>query len=546
MPICKISGKEFNVSEIEKSLREKLGVPIPEKLSKYIFQELAAFWPHFAIHKRKCDATGKDIISVFDEDCPYPVWYREYWAKNSNPPSVDFDFNKSFFEQLWDLFQKCPIPHNVNLFNENCEYADDWWHSKNCYLSHSGVHCEDCYYSFRIFRLKDCQYCVFSFNSEKCVDLINSHRCFNVKYALNSRDCRDSNFLFDCHNCSNCVLCWNLRNKEYCINNKQYTKEEYKKELEKFNVSSRKNYKLLKENFHKIIKTKAWWRNQDMEKCDNSSGDYMENCKNAINNFFIEEAEDTVNSFRGMGIKDVIDTVSPFSVERCYYSSMPQIDCYEIRFCNDVSNSKYMEYCIRCLNCQSCFACCGLVNKKYCILNKQYSPEEYEKLVLQIKEKMKQEGVHNQFFPGYFSANPYDESLAGFHWPISIEQQKNLGFRSKNIEERKNENYLSISNIPDVHEGVSEGICNKVFWDELAKRPFQINKLDIVFSKKNKAPLPDCFYISRIKENFSWMFCSAELRETTCAITGEKILTGLPEFLNGRILSRDAYLKEIY
>jgi hypothetical protein len=36
-------------------------------------------------------------------------------------------------------------------------------------------------------------------------------------------------------------------------------------------------------------------------------------------------------------------------------------------------------FCKNCTNCESCIWCVNLINKKYCIFNKQYSKEEYEK-----------------------------------------------------------------------------------------------------------------------------------------------------------------------
>lgn len=547
MPICKISGKSFEISDFEKELRQKLNAPLPDKLPKYTFQELAAFWHHFAIHKRKCDLTGKTIISAFDENCPYPVWDRDYWIKNSDPPQAEFDFNKPFFDQLWELFQTCPIPHNVGLHNQNCEYTDDWWYSKNCYLCHSGVRCENCYYCYRTVNLKDCMYCVFCFDSELSIDLINCHNCFSVKYALNCRNCRDSAFLFDCFNCHDCLFCWNLRNKEYCIENKQYSRKEYEKEKQKFNFSSRKSYNDYKKKFLSEIKSKAWWKAANIEKSENSIGNHLENCKNCINCFYISDAEDCVNAFRGgVLMKDCLDVASQFNGERLYYSSMAQDHCYEIRFSVNIVNSKYMEYCAHCLNCQYCFGCCGLVNKKYCILNKQYSQEEYLSKVSKIHEKMEKDGILHQFFPKYFAASAYDESLAGFHWPLSLEEQKKQGFRIKILKEQPHDDFLSPENIPDTPNEASEDICQQTFWDDKAKRQFQITKIDLDFCLKNKVPLPESFYIRRIKENFALLFCDCELRKTTCAKTGKNILTSLPDYLDGRILSREAYLEEIY
>src|SRR3989338_7980748 len=137
------------MNEIEQALYQKFNVTPPAVPTWQIFRCLSAFWQHFALHRRTCDRTGKTIISVFDTDCPYPVWHKDEWMAHADPPTAEYDFNKSFFEQLWSLFRTCPIAHNIGTNNENCEYTDDWWYCKNCYLSHSGIHNEDVHYCYR-------------------------------------------------------------------------------------------------------------------------------------------------------------------------------------------------------------------------------------------------------------------------------------------------------------------------------------------------------------------------------------------------------------
>mgnify|MGYP001602690920 CR=1 FL=1 len=516
-----------------------------------IFRHLSAFWQHFALHKRTCDRTGKTIISVFDADCPFPVWHKDEWMANANPPTAEYDFSKPFFEQLWELFHKCPIAHNIGTNNENCEYTDDWWYSKNCYLSHSGFENEDTYYCFRILGLKDCQFCVFSFKSELCTDLINSTGCFSTTFALNCRQCRNSAFLFDCRNCADCLFCWNLRNKQYCIMNTQYTKEEYELERAKYNFSSRAHYDRARSTFYDILKTKVWWRATFEEQCENCLGDQIEKCKNCANCFMLELSEDCGNFLRGYHSRDCLNTLSSFESELCYFSSLAQDRCYEIRFCHDVVQCRYMEYSMHCFKCEYCFACSGLVGKKYCILNKEYTPEEWHRRVAELKAHMKKEKdtagavIYGQFFPGHFAVISYDESLAGFFWPLGVEQQKELGFRVKVRSEEPHDGYSSPSEIPNSAFDADESICKKNFWDETMKKPFRITPFDLQFARKNRVPLPNSYYIRRIKENFSLIFFNGTLRETTCALTGEKIMTAIPQAFDGRIVSKEAYEKQV-
>ncbi|MDP4007765.1 MAG: hypothetical protein Q8P68_01080 [Candidatus Peregrinibacteria bacterium] len=532
-------------NEIVKSLCDKFGVSMPNVPIWQIFRHLGAFWHHFGIHTRKCDRTGRTIISVFDETCPYPVWHKDEWVKHAEPPEAAYDPERPFFEQLFELFKQCPIPHNIGSNNENCEYTDDLWYSRNCYLCHSGVKNEDAHYCYRVLTLKDSEFCVFSFTSELCTDLINSTDCFNVNFALNSRQCRDSAFLFDCRNITDSLFCWNLRNKKYCIFNKQYTEEEYKKERAKYDFGSRKIYDEGKQTFYEILNTKVNFKNVDLEQCENCTGDYLQKCKNCFNCYMMTEAEDCAHSFRAGWIKDNLLTMSSYNAELVYMSSMAQDKCYDIRFCWNLMTCKYMEYSANCLNCEYCFGCSGLVNMKYCIFNKKYSSEEWKTKVAEIKTDLIARNQYGEFFPAYFAASPYDESISGFHWPLTLSEQASLHFRVKQDKSDKHPEYLPVSDIPDNSHDADETICQKTFWDSIANRPFKITQFDLKFCKARNLPLPNCFYVRRIKENFSLTFCNGTLRETVCSKTGEKIMTGLPQSLDGRILSHEAYLDEV-
>ena len=125
------------MSPLESKLRVLFDVPASSVLPEKRIQHLGAFWPHWNLHKRRCDLTHKDIISVFRPECPYPVWHKDEWFAHANPPKAIFDFDQPFFQQTETLFKQCPIAHNTGTNNENCEYTDDWWASKNCYLCHS-------------------------------------------------------------------------------------------------------------------------------------------------------------------------------------------------------------------------------------------------------------------------------------------------------------------------------------------------------------------------------------------------------------------------
>ncbi|MEI8092451.1 MAG: zinc-ribbon domain containing protein [bacterium] len=80
------------------------------------------------LYKRKCDLTGKDIISTYSPDKPYKVYdQKERWGTNWDPKSfgIDVDLGASFFEQFKKLDLLVP-KMSISIQNsENCDYTND-------------------------------------------------------------------------------------------------------------------------------------------------------------------------------------------------------------------------------------------------------------------------------------------------------------------------------------------------------------------------------------------------------------------------------------
>lgn len=77
--------------------------------------------------------------------------------------------------------------------------------------------------------------CIWGENTELCYETsICGDNSYGLKFCVDcwpgNRNCEYSSYL---KNCSNCFGCVGLKNKEYCIFNKQYTKDEYETEKAK-------------------------------------------------------------------------------------------------------------------------------------------------------------------------------------------------------------------------------------------------------------------------------------------------------------------------
>ena len=531
------------MSESESKIRQAFDIPESDIPPYLRIRHLGAFWPHWNLHKRICDKTGKDIISVFRPDCPYPVWHKDEWYKSALPSSVKIDFNQSFFSQAESLFKQCPIPHNSGINNENCEYTDDWWNSRNCHLSHSGVRCEGSRYSYRILECRDNLYSVFSFECEKCADVINSEKSYQCVYGLYLKNCRNSSFCYDCRNCTDCLFCFNLRNKQYCIGNKQLTQEEYERQKKQFPYNTQGWYEHCKDLFRKMIREIAWHRSCYLDFSENSFGNYALRTKNALDVFFWSDVEDADNVTRLWWAKTAIDSINLQDAERVFFSSGVQIKSYDVQYSFMLDNARFALYSGYSSKCDNIFGCCGLLNGKNAIFNTPYSQQEYIILKQKLIDHMKSTGEWWQFFPGSFAPNPYDESWSSFYFPLTEREQSGAWFLFLPPTEKHNSSYQSIQDLPNTATEATEEVTRQTYWDEVAQKPFQILAQDINFCRDMGIPPPSTYYMRRIQENFRWMPYNGTLRTTTCAKSGKEIQTSWPAEYDGRILSEEEYLK---
>jgi hypothetical protein len=145
-------------------------------------------------------------------------------------------------------------------------------------------------------------------------------------------------------------------------------------------------------------------------------------------------------------------------------------------------------YCDFCHNLKDCFGCAGLRQKQYCILNKQYTKDEYEKKVAEIIGNMQKNGEWGEFFPTKLSPFPYNLSLAGDYFPLSKEEIAKRGHVWKD-----KVNTLSPTanfEIPDRISETDESILQKVLVCEATKRPYKIQPQEFAFYIKLELPIP--------------------------------------------------------
>ncbi|MEK9147582.1 MAG: zinc-ribbon domain containing protein [Patescibacteria group bacterium] len=391
---CQNCNKEFKITEDDQKFYGKISVPAPTFCPDCRLKRRFAFRNERTLYKRNCDLCKKNIVSMYCRDVTFPVycikcWYSDKW--DAMEYGRDYDFNKPFFEQWSELLNQVPQIALVQKRTVNSNYVNRETDVKNCYLDVGGHYNEDCAYNTYALRSRNVFDNYWIFNSENCYNSINCVNCYNTNFSQHCLNCIDTFFSYDCRGCSDIIGCVGLRNKKYYIFNKPYYKEEYLEKVKEFDLGSYKNIQELKQKFRKFLLLHPK-RFNAIIKSVNCTGNDIENSKNCANCFSVEKVEDSKYMVIAAEIKDSFDCSSiGMSTGLCYeVISSGGKGVYKLRFSFDIFECMNIEYSYSLLvgSNSNIFGCISLRNKQYCILNKQYTKEEYEELVLKIIKHM--------------------------------------------------------------------------------------------------------------------------------------------------------------
>ena len=359
-------------------------------------------------------------------------------------------------------------------------------------------------YSYFMLAGRDMMDCMnIRSKNERLYECIIARNCYELKYSQFCKDCTNSQFLYDCWNCSDCFICTGLRDKKFYFKNKQYSKEEYEKILESYKLETFSGVEKAQKEYNNFI-LKYPRRYIFAIQNVNIMGDVISNSKNLKNCFITKESENCKYLDLVAKAKDCYDLAGGGELS----------ECYEDITCDQSSRNLFgiyswknqdVEYTQHCHSSKSLFGCVGLRNKKYCILNKQYTKESFDELRTKIiehmnsmpyKDKMGNEYRFGEFFPAELSYFGYNETEANEHFPLSKEQALKNGYRwQDNIQRTTGKETLKPENIPDGIDEIGDSILDEILACIDCQRNYKIVPNELVLYKKMKIPIPRrCFY----------------------------------------------------
>lgn len=137
------------------------------------------------------------------------------------------------------------------------------------------------------------------------------------------------------------------------------------------------------EQFHQLLKAVPW-PSRDVQRLVNSDySNQASDLKNCYLVFNTAKSENCLYGVASLGMRDSMDFYFCGASELCY-ELVNADNCYATFFSQDVSNCRNVWYSRDCHDCSDCFGCANLRSKKYCILNIQYSKEEYQEKIKTI------------------------------------------------------------------------------------------------------------------------------------------------------------------
>jgi hypothetical protein len=521
--VCQNCHKDFTIESEDFNFYEKIKVPPPTWCPECRLVRRLNSIRDRCLYKNVCALCKKNIISTLNLEDHFTVYCNSCWWGDGWDPfhyGLELNFSKPFLAQFIELQKKAPYPATDNRNCTNCDYCDTTIRCKDCILTFGGFQSINSHYCESIIFCHDVLDCDILLNGSNSYETINSNGAYNTKFVYFSDECLDSALLFNCVGCSDCFGCVNLRNKKFCIWNIQYTKEEYEKEIKKWDLGSYKTIQKAKEKFWELY-YKMPRRFALITNSNNVIGDDIKNTKNCQNCFATRHGvENCKNIFTcGLLLKDSHDTTTGGETSELFYETASCLESQRVMFSHGIVNCRDVGYSNRIYNCSDCFGCTMLKNKKYCILNKQYTKEEYERLIPKIKEHMnkmpyidKKERIYKygEFLPSDHPLWVYNESWGNQFSPKTKEQALKEGYLWREPLKKDYEITISSEKLPDFISDVKDSILNEVIeckhkgeCNEQCTTAFRILPYELQFYRSMGLALPhlcfNCRYYQRLK-----------------------------------------------
>ncbi len=417
----------------------------------------------------------------------------------------------------------------------NSDYTNQSYNNKNCYLGYGFRDSEDSSYVARAVGLRNCFDVTYTHHSEGLYETVNVDKSYRSRYVEESEGVVDSLFVSNCRNVQNCLGVVNSRGGSCIFMGEQLSKEDYNSKVSALDLGSRATIEDLRKQFEDL-KAKIPYKYAKLTNTINSTGDHLINAKNCQSVFDGFELENARHSAWVFTSKDISDCWGMGGSQLVYEAISPE-EVSSAKFLNITDSSNNVEYTDLCKASSNLFGCVGLQSKKYCILNREYSKEDYEILRSQIIDDMKKNPYidekgrvfgYGEFFPYDLAPFKYNETNAQEVFPMTKEDALSNGWRWQEEATRDYKITVPAKSIPDNIRFVSDVFINEVIGCSHAgvcthqcTTAFKITDAELSFYRANKIPLPtecpNCRHYARLAKRNPLKLWKGKCQKENCS-----------------------------
>ncbi|TSC80472.1 MAG: Uncharacterized protein G01um101425_126 [Candidatus Peregrinibacteria bacterium Gr01-1014_25] len=557
MPTCKQCSAAFEVTSGDRTFLENVS-PVFQGKKEIILpptlcpdcrtQRRLLFRNDLTLYHRKSDLTGKQIVSMYAPDKPYTVydqdeWWSDQWDERSY--GRPFDFSRTFAEQFADLNNV--VPH-MSLFTTNAEnsyYTNHSLNARNTYLIAGATDIEDSLYGRFVISCSNVVDALSLYSCQWSYESVACQGCYECFYALYSYNCSNCLMVEDCQNCKNCCLCFGLKGQEYCFLNERLGKEEYEERMKQLTPLTQEHVRLMRAKFQDLKKTLPH-RASYVFGSEGCTGDMIFNSKNCHDAFDCTGCEDCAH---------ISNTPKGFMSQDANYTAPAGV-----RFCYNVNSTVGGERCMgtflswygsdvyysrECHHCTDVFGCSGMKRKQHCILNAQYSKEEYEVLVPKIIEHMRKTGEWGAYPDPCLSTMGYNETLAQEYFPMERDDVLRRQWKWYDGQAKEDAYMGPAQAIPESIDGAEDDICDRILRCEVTGKPYKIIPQELQFYRRMRLPIPRRCPDQRHRDRLA-LRNPRHLWPRACAKCGKAIQTTYGPERPEIVYCEECYLKEVY
>ena len=450
------------------------------------------------LYAGQCGLCSKRTLTEYPPDLGKPYYCRECWNSDrwdARGFGQEVDCTRPIFPQIRELKMRVPtMALNIQGEIQNSDYIHLAGSCKNCYLLSHADFCENCMYGYGFKKNISCVDGFYNLHCELCYDCIYVHHCYGLRGCQDCINCASSAFLKDCIGCQNCFLCIGLRDKQYCFENRQLTREEYETKMAPIDLGSHRQYQKCKEQ-RLLMQKSSIVKEFQGHNLQNCSGNYLQNCKDTHSSYDCEDVEGGKYCYQiVLAAKNIYDTYQyGTDLQQSLECSICGEHSYHLLFCIDCHMScSDLTYCWYMDRCRNCFGCVDMHDQRFCIFNKQYTEEEYNVLVPRIITHMQSTGEWGEFFPKEIALHGYNKTTAQLYYPLTREQTTAAGlpWDDNNAVTAQADRLIPAHELPDSIDLVSDEILTIAIECEVTKKPFKLQKMELDYYREQHLPIP--------------------------------------------------------